>query len=224
MSIFNENCKEGIKRMRDSSVDLVLCDPPYGMDYQSNYRKEKYDKICHDDSFFLDDDFMTEVSRVLKNDRHLYFFCSFHMIDLFKQSIEKHFTFKNILIWEKNNTSMGDLFGDYAPKYEMIIYATKGKRDLRNGRDSNILKFNRTKNENHPTEKPVDLLEYLIVKSSEPGEVVIDFTMGSGSTGVAAKQKGRQFIGFELNEKHFNTAQERLDDKNFTQTSFLDFN
>lgn len=119
---------------------------------------------------------------------------------------------------------MGDLFGDYAPKYEMIIYATKGKRDLRNGRDSNILKFNKTKNENHPTEKPVDLLEYLIVKSSEPGEVVIDFTMGSGSTGVAAKQKGRQFIGFELSEKYFKTAQERLDDKNFTQMSLLDFN
>lgn len=74
MNIFNEDCKKGIKKLKDSSIDLVLCDPPYGMDYQSDYRKEKYEKICQDDSFFLDDDFMMEVSRVLKNDRHLYFF------------------------------------------------------------------------------------------------------------------------------------------------------
>ena len=62
----------------------------------------------------------------------------------------------------------------------------------------------------HPTEKPVNLLRWLIATYSNPGDTVLDCTMGSGSTGVAAVMEGREFIGIELEEKYFSLAQERI--------------
>ena len=64
----------------------------------------------------------------------------------------------------------------------------------------------------HPTQKPVPLLEYLIKTYTNEGEVVLDATMGSGSTGVACVNTNRRFIGFELDEKFFNTAQRRIEE------------
>ena len=82
---------------------------------------------------------------------------------------------------------------------------------------SNILKFNRVprgKNK-HPTQKPVDLLEWLIKTYSNSEDVVLDFTMGSGSTGVAAKRLNRSFIGIELNKEFFDIAKDRIDNDTF---------
>ena len=62
----------------------------------------------------------------------------------------------------------------------------------------------------HPTQKPVDLLEYLIKTYTNEGEIVLDFTMGSGSTGVACLNTNRKFIGIELDEKYFEIAKERI--------------
>ena len=62
----------------------------------------------------------------------------------------------------------------------------------------------------HPTQKPVDLLEYLIKTYSNEGDLVLDNTMGSGSTGVAALNTNRNFIGMELEQKYFDIAEERL--------------
>ena len=64
----------------------------------------------------------------------------------------------------------------------------------------------------HPTQKPVDLLEYLIKTYTNEGELVLDFTMGSGSTGVAALNTNRKFIGIELDEKYFDIAKKRLEE------------
>ena len=74
----------------------------------------------------------------------------------------------------------------------------------------NILKFSRDKKTVHPTQKPVALLEYLIKTYTQPNELVLDFTMGSGSTGVACVNCDRDFIGIELNEKYYNIAVERI--------------
>lgn len=82
---------------------------------------------------------------------------------------------------------------------------------------NNLLNFNaRAKECNnrirvHPTQKPVDLLEYIIKTYTNEGDLVLDFTMGSGSTGVACMNTNRKFIGIELDEKYFNIAKERLE-------------
>ena len=207
----NGDCLELMKDIPDGSADLVLTDPPYGIGFKSNHRKEKYNEIRNDKSLEWLERYISECCRVLKNNSAIYCFCSWHNVDVFKQAIEKKFKIKNILIWEKNNTSMGDLKGSYAPKYEMIIFAHKGRKLLNGFRYADIIKAKRTGNKNHPTEKPVDLLETFIKNSSGENEVVFDGFMGSGSTGVACVNTNRHFIGIELDEGYFKIAKERIE-------------
>ena len=178
-TIINADCLEVMKGMPDKCIDLVLTDPPFGMKFVSGYRKEKYEKIVNDDNLDWLPECIKELSRILKENSHAYLFCSFHNVDLFKQEVEKHFELKNILIWEKNNTGMGDLFGDYAPKYEMILFCSNGDRKLNGGRDANILKFQRTQNTFHPTEKPLELIKFLVKKSSEENQTIFALTHSS---------------------------------------------
>lgn len=208
--LYKGDCLEIMKNIPDGSVDLILTDPPYGMSFQSNYREQKHKKILNDDSLHWLSAFINELYRVMKNNTAGYMFCSFHKIDIFKIEIEKRFKLKNILIWEKNNTSMGDLKGDFAPKIEFVFFFHKGRSLIRGKRDPNIFKFKRTQNEKHPTEKPVDLCEYLVTKFSDENQIVLDPFMGSGTTGVACKKCKRRFFGIEADRDHFNTSKERI--------------
>ena len=79
------------------------------------------------------------------------------------------------------------------------------------GYPSSIIRFNNEKKQVHPTQKPVELLEYLIKTYTDEGELVLDFTMGSGSTGVACANTNRRFIGIEKEEKYFSIAKERIE-------------
>ena len=198
-------------RMENKFIDLIVTDPPYGMNFRSNHRAERYGNIHWDDNLDWVNDFCAEANRVLKGNSHLYMFCSFHNVDIFKQALERYFTIKNILIWEKNNTSMGDLKGDYAPKYEMILFATKGRRLLNGGRDPNIVKFARTGNKLHPTQKPVELISYLVNKSSKENDIVYDPFMGSGTTAEAAYDSNRNYIGSEIDEIYYEISLTRVD-------------
>ena len=218
MKLLNGDCLELMKELPSGSVDLVLTDPPYGMDFQSHFRKEMYSKIGNDKVLDWLESYVDEWFRILKDNTAVYFFCSWHNVDIFKQAIEKKFKIKNILIWEKNNTSMGDLKGSYAPKYEMIIFAHKGRKLLNGFRYADVIKANRTGNKLHPTEKPVDLLELFIKNSSDENAVVFDGFMGSGSTGVACINTNRDFIGIELDENYFNIAKKRIEEAKECQT------
>lgn len=187
--LYNDDCFNAMNKFIEKGVkvDCVVTDPPYGMNFISNYRKTKHNKIINDTNLDWLDEFSKNIYELMKDNSHGYVFCSFHNVDKFKQSLEKYFKIKNILIWEKNNTSMGDLRGDYAPKYEMIIYINKGRRILNGRRDSNILQFKRVANKFHPTTKPVDLLQFLIEKSTNKNELVFDCFMGGGEFGCSFK-------------------------------------
>lgn len=169
ITLIQGDCLEEMKKIPDESVDLILTDPPYGMSFQSNYRKEKHSKIEGDNNLDWLGDFVKESFRVSKNNTAHYVFCSFHNIDIFKQQFQRFFKIKNILVWEKNNTSMGDLRADFAPKVEFILFIQKGRRTINGKREPNIFRFARTGNKLHPTEKPVDLFEYLLSKFSDEG-------------------------------------------------------
>ena len=211
MTLFNNDCLKVLPTIPDNSVDLILTDPPYGMNYQSNWRKIKYNKIKNDnniDWLFLS---LKHFKRVLKENSHCYIFCSFHFLNKFIDYSKEHFTLKDILIWEKNNHGSGDLKGSYAPKYEFILFLTKGRKELNGKRDPNIFKYNKTNNNFHPTQKPTDLLEFLITKSSQEKDIILDCFMGSGSTGVAAKNTNRKFIGIEMDKNYFDIAKNRIE-------------
>ena len=207
--IYLGDCLEVMKDIDDKSIDCVITDPPYGMNFKSNYRKIKYNHIKNDDTLDWLPEWCKEIKRVIKDNAHIYIYCSWHNVDIFKQELEKYIKIKNILIWVKNNTGMGDLFGAYAPKYEMILFCNPQRKKLNNGRDSNILYFNRTGNKFHPTQKPVDMISYLIEKSSFKGDTILDCFSGSGTTAIACYNTKRKFICIEKEEKYYNLSMER---------------
>ena len=129
-------------------------------------------------------------------------------VDIFKQILEKHFQVKNILVWKKNNHGIGDL-KVWADIYELIIYATPGNHQVLGKRPVNVLEFDRNY-EYHSCEKPVDLLSYIIEKSTVKGELVLDMFAGSGSTGVAAKKCKRKYKLMELEKKNIDIIHKRL--------------
>ena len=210
--LYNGDCMDVLAQLPENSVDMVLTDPPYGMSFQSGHRsaETKHRAIANDDGLDWLSDFCRLASRVARPDTAHYFFCSWHKIDVFKAELEKHFKVKNLLVWEKNNTSMGDLKGDFAPKLEFVFFCHKGRSTIRGKRDPNIFKFARTDNALHPTQKPVDLCEYLLSKFSDEGMTVFDPFMGSGTTGVACANTRRKFIGVELDPKYFGIACQRI--------------
>ena len=197
--IHNIDCLEGLKQMKDNSVDLVITDPPYGMSFQSNHREKKHDKIIGDDKLPLG--LINECLRVAKN--AVYVFCRWdNIVELPKP--------KSVIAWVKNNWSMGDLEHEHGRQWEAIcFYPQEGHKFIK--RIPDVIHCNRTGNDLHPTQKPVKLIQELI-KSNE-GQLILDPFMGSGTTAVACKQLGRDFIGFELEKKYCEIANKRLNQK-----------
>ena len=101
--IYNEDCLEGMKHIPDGSVDLIVTDPPYLMNYKTGRRKDKAhrfnDVILNDDNEQLIADYVKECYRILKEDSAMYLFCSSHKVDFFKRELEKEFSIKNMIIW-----------------------------------------------------------------------------------------------------------------------------
>lgn len=214
------DCLDILKQLPDKCIDLVLTDPPYGMNFVSNYRQNKYDKIQNDDNLDWLDGWCKQINRVKKDDAHLYIFCSWHNVDVFKTTIDKYFPVKNMLIWVKNNTGMGDLINDYAPQYEICLYCNPSNKALNGRRDSNILKYARTQNSLHPTEKPVDLFAFLVSKSTKENDLVLDCFSGSGTTAIACHNLKRRFICIEKEPEYWKASCERLEQAQKQQMLF----
>ena len=108
---------------------------------------------------------------------------------------------------------MGDLKCAFASRHEGIIYATKGKYVFKRKRPVSVLKYMRVSPAklNHPNQKPLKLIEYLIETLTDEGDTVLDPFMGSGTTGVACVNLNRKFIGIELDEFYFDDACNRID-------------
>ena len=108
--------------------------------------------------------------------------------------------------WIKRN-KIDDPHGYYR---ENGVY--KGYKQTVSNYPSSILKFGNAHNPNHPTQKPIDLMEFLVNSYSNENDTVLDFTMGSGSTGVAAIKNNRKFIGIELEKSYFDIAKKRIEE------------
>jgi len=208
--ILNADCMDILKQLPDKCIDLVLTDPPYGMNYQSGRREQKYEKIQDDNNLDWLPEFLKELKRVSKDDAIWYVFCSWHNVDVFKWEIQKVRNVKNILIWNKNNFGSGDLFCDYAPKYEMCIFCNENKK-LNGNRISNVLNFAKTGNELHPTQKPVDMFGVLVKKGCNENDLVLDCFSGSGTTAIACHRLKRRFICIEKDKDYWQASVKRLE-------------
>lgn len=215
-----------MEQLPDESMDLIITDPPYGMAYHGNRRQEKPDEWGKVDKKFdhIQNDsgeefetllvnYIKECERIMKPDTAMYMFCSWHKVGFFQTELEKYFTLKNLLVWNKNNHTVGDLYGSYAPKHELIWFCHKGRVLMQdNKRHTDVLDHSKVYNPVHPTMKPTDMLQKFVRTSSKKGDLVFDGFMGSGSTAVAAATEGRQFIGAELEPNYHQIATDAADE------------
>ena len=210
INLLHGDCLELMKDIPDKSVDLILTDPPYGIKFQSNFRKDKFDKLQNDDVVL--EDWLTEAHRVLKDGGAIYTFTRWDVYPEWYSIIEKLFKIKNCIIWHKRGGGLGDLKGAYIFNHEFLIFASKGRHILKGKRCSDVWEVQKDapSTYKHPTQKPVALMRQIIEKSSSEGQIVLDPFMGSGTTGVACVNTNRNFIGIELDDKYFDIAEQRI--------------
>lgn len=231
INLMHGDCLELLKTIPDSSVDMVLTDPPYGT------------TACKWDSIIPFEPMWAELKRIIKPNGAIVLFGSEPFSSMLRCSNLK--MFKYDWIWEKEQGANFMLckFQPYKvhevisvfslTKHDYFPQMTEGRPYLsgkgtsgeitgnvvktqtrntgtRYPRSIQKISTDKSKGSFHPTQKPVALLEYLIKTYTNEGETVLDFTMGSGSTGVAAKNLNRKFIGIELDEQYFEIAKERI--------------
>ncbi|WP_210123978.1 MULTISPECIES: site-specific DNA-methyltransferase [unclassified Staphylococcus] len=223
--IYNEDCLEGMKRIPDKSIDLIVTDPPYLVNYKTGYRKDKTHRfnkvILNDDNEQLIIEYINECYRILKNNSAMYMFCSSDKVDFFKQQLENKFKIKNMIIWIKNNHTAGDLKGAFGRKYEIIFLVVKGVKHFNGKRLTDVWEFDRVsgKKQLHQNQKPLDLIKQCIEKHSDDGGLVFDGFVGSGTTAIACKELNRNYIGFELDKDYYDIAIERISKTLKSETS-----
>lgn len=203
-----------LNKLPDESVDAIVTDPPYGIDYQSARRIDKSQwkpKIKNDKAPYIW--WLAEAFRVLKVEGALLCFTRYDVEKDFRWAMEiAGLTPKAQIIWDKGIHGMGDLSGDVAPQHENIIFATKGKFKFPNKRLKSVIKVQRVSAEKlqHPNEKPVELISTLIEGITKPGDLVLDPFMGSFTTAVASRQLERNWIGCDLSQEYCNIGEQRL--------------
>lgn len=234
MKLLNGDCLKLMKDIPDGSVDLVLCDPPYGT------------TDCKWDSVLPFDQLWAEYDRLLKpNGAAVLFAAQPFTTQLIASNLK---AFRYCWYWLKNQPT-GFTYARYQPMRrvedvcvfykKMPTYNPQGLVEIKKpktrrkkaGREDHVYKMSTLLNEYtprfknypknvlqfdcerglHPTQKPVPLLEYLVKTYTNEGDTVLDNCMGSGSTGVAVKRVGgRHFIGIEQNQVYFDIAQKRI--------------
>lgn len=196
-----------IDRLMDGvKADMVFCDAPYGYKYESNYQ-DKYEMLQNDDKIL---DFIPAIWGAMKDNCPVYEFCGWQSLKQWLEYFENtSLVLKNVIIWKKNNWSMGDLKGAYAGQYEVILYLNKGRVELNGARDTDIWEFDREPPKMHPTMKPIELIAYALNKSSKKDDVVLDCFGGSGSTLIACEQLKRKCFMAELDPHYCDIILER---------------
>ena len=222
------DCLELMKDIPDGSIDLVLTDPPYGT------------TACKWDSVIPFEPMWEQLNRIIKPNGAIVLFGSEPFSSALRMSNIKSYKYdwywmknfktghlnahrqpmrdiENISVFYKKQCLYQPQGLTYYGKIKNRGVGAKTNRKAgtinfqeNTGFPSQSLSFSRDKENLHPTQKPVALLEYLIKTYTLEGETVLDFTMGSGSTGVACVNTNRNFIGIELDENYFKIAKERI--------------
>lgn len=239
--IYNEDCLEGMKRIPDGSVDFICTDLPYGItaapfDKQIPFEPmwEQFKRVTKHNAAIALFSQMPFGAELIMSNRKMFRYkwcwlknCGTGFLNAKKMPLKAH---EDVLIFYQQLPTYNPqkFFGK--PWKRDCLTGSKNYQMFRNGSleqhgesaDGSRFPLDTIKfktpyaggkgDKSHPTQKPTDLLEYLIKTYSNEGETVLDATMGSGSTGVAAINTGRNFIGFELEQNFFDIARKRIDD------------
>ena len=210
------DCLEVMKGLPDGSVNAVITDPPYGINYQSARRidaSKRHKKIANDKHPFIW--WLYDAYRILQKDGCLICFTRWDVQEAFRQAIEwAGFKIKSHIIWDRVHHGMGDLKASFAPTHDIIWFAVKDCFSFPSKRPKSVIRSKRISANKliHPNEKPLDLMENLIVSVTKDKDLILDPFLGSGTTAVAALNTGRFFIGIEKEPKYVEIARQRVED------------
>ena len=228
-TIHQGDCLELMKEIPNESINLILTDIPY--DEVNNNKScidrskysgqlRKYHKGKADEITFDLDDFMQECDRVCNGS--MYIFCGLNqagrLIDYFKSERAKDYMAR-LCVWKKNNPTPSNGQHMWLSGTELCVFVKKRKTLFNQHCKSNVWEFNSGRSKIHPTQKPLELFEYLIKSSSKQGDVVLDMCAGSGTTAIASINTDRNWICIESDEKYFEIALKRI--KEHSQKSML---
>ncbi len=217
--IVNELKLSGIK------VDHIITDPPYNISKNNNFSTMKNPRLGVDfgewDKDFDLYNWIKLYEEILNKDGSIIIFCSYRYISYFVDELENNgFIAKDVIKWEKSNPMPRNIDRRYVQDTEFAIWAVKKKakwifnRPVSSKylralyRTGTVSGKERTK---HPTQKSLQLMSDIISVHTNPNQTILDMFMGSGTTGVAALQNNRKFIGVEIDENYFDIAKERIE-------------
>lgn len=233
--IINADCLDIMKNIPNESIDLVCTDCPYHIANQGGAGRclkkwrtpgqiENYENVRTGKMFANNDiefeDWLPEIYRVLKNNTHCYIMVNGrNLAELQKQAEKVGFKYQNLLVWKKNNATPNKF---YMQQLEFILMLRKGgERWINNLGHKNLISVpNTLGGKNHPTEKPVPLMEILIANSTNENDIVLEPFAGAGATCIAAKNLKRRFIGIEIDPKYCDVANKRLEKSQRQQMLF----
>lgn len=201
--IHGDACTE-LKQLDTGSVDLIITDPPYLV----NYRDRAGRSIANDDNGDAVLPAIAEMARVLKDGRYMLLFCGWVALDKFASAwTDAGLRTVGQIIWTKNYASRSY---HTECRHESAWLLAKGKPAKPQAPIADVRPWVYSGNRSHPTEKAVDILTPLIRAYSKPHDLVLDPFSGSGSTSVAAALEGRNSIGIELEERYCTLARTRI--------------
>lgn len=225
-TMWNGDSRELLDRIPDHSIDLICTDPPYNlgmyttgnikMSWRSDFNN---DIAAWDQDPFDPGEWLVPFQRVLKPTGTIFAFTSYNLLGHWHEVFDPAFDTFQFIVWHKTNPAPKLRRAGFLNSCELIVAAwNKGhvwnftrQRDMHNFIESPACGGNeRLKNPKHPTQKPVRVLRWLIELGSNPGDLVLDPFMGVGSTGVAALELDRRFIGIELDPTYFEAAERRI--------------
>lgn len=214
--IYKHDCVEAMKRLPENSIDLILTDIPYGEVTKNGEERAKYggqlrnlDKGKADILTFDLDKFLDEVYRL--SNGGIYIFCGIEQVGKIYSYFDNK---KDFMVrqcgWRKTNPSPANGQHMWLSSLENCIFAKKRKTKFNQSCKNAIWDFPVGRGKRHPTEKPLELFEYLLLSSSDEGDIVLDPCMGSGTTAVASVKNNRKYIGFEIEQEYIDIANERI--------------
>lgn len=229
---------ELIKKIPDNSVDFILTDPPYNLAQHSTGNIPLPGRTAMNNDLapwdlieFKPEEWIDDFLRILKPTGNLFIFTSYNQIGKWYDLLDHKFDATNFMVWHKTNPAPKVFKAGFLNSCELIYTCwNKGhtwnfisQAEMHNFLESSIcMRPERLQDPKHPTQKPVAVLKKLITIASNEGCVIFDPFMGVGSTGVAALELGRKFIGFEISPEYFAAAEKRLKNANMQQTLFAE--
>ena len=195
------------KLMDGQKADMIFTDPPYGINYKSNKRKEEFDFIKNDD--VIDCSFLPIIP--VNNNVAFYIWTRWDVYPKWVELVEQSYKVTSCIVWAKQAGGLGDL-ESFWNQHEFAIYAVNGKVKLRGKRQGNLWETqdHRSKDYVHPTQKPIELPARGIEATSDVGNIIVDVFLGSGSTMVASHQLKRKCYGMELDPKYCQVIIDRM--------------